>query len=150
MFKISLRGKIIRKRPQNFSNLQAKNGFVLKSRKRFQRSSILSKFLDPSLNQENPDTVPIAFIICGLIKNNQSSEELQQSLTILETAVKNRKKSLQEEIVKESNCEIFAKLITMTPHKEVREKIMSLIQLWAFMFKDSTKYCALKVNFFDF
>jgi hypothetical protein len=112
---------------------------ILKNHQQF------TKFSDLSLNQENPD-IPN---VLELLKKNQSIDELTKSLAILETAVKSQNK-LWDEIVKESNCEIFAKLIISTPHEEVREKMMSLIKIWAFMFKDPPKYCALEVSFFDF
>jgi hypothetical protein len=77
---------------------------------------------------------------------------LKKLLGILESTVKilgYGTKWVQDEIVKESNCEIFAKLIISTPHEEVREKMMSLIKIWAFMFKDPAKYCALEVSLVD-
>jgi phosphoenolpyruvate carboxylase len=107
------------------------------------------KFSEKKLCQRRPDTVQIISMVFDLIKKNQSSDELKKSLTVLETAVKSQNKLLRDEIVKESNCEIFAKLIITTPHAEVREKMMSLIQVWAFMFKDP-KYCALEVSLVGF
>jgi hypothetical protein len=88
-------------------------------------------------------------MILDVMKNSPSIDELKQSLTILEGLVRSHNKWVQKEIVKESNCEIFAKLIITTPHEEVREKMMSLVQLWAFLLKDS-KYCALEVSFVGF
>jgi hypothetical protein len=103
-----------------------------------------SKLPDLSLNQESPN-IQSPFKVFDLMKKNPTKQELNYLLTVLETAVKNRKKWVQEEIVKESNCEIFAKLIITTPHEEVRDKMMSLIQVWAFKFKEPPKYCALEV-----
>jgi hypothetical protein len=54
---------------------------------------------------------------------------------------------VQEKFGNELVCEIFAKLIITTPHEDVREKMMSLVQVWAFMFKNPSKYCALEVSF---
>jgi hypothetical protein len=95
--------------------------------------------------QKNP--LIVQFAICEILKASCSfvHSEVKVSLAILETVVKNCRNWVQEEIVKESNCEIFAKLIITTPYEDVRENMMSLIQLWAFMFKDPAKYCAIQV-----
>jgi hypothetical protein len=99
--------------------------------------------------QKNPRIVQ--FVINKLLVYLRSpvQSEAKVLLTILETVVKKHKNLVQNEIVKELNCEIFAKLIITTPHEEVREKMMSLIQLWAFLLKEPPKYCALEVSFID-
>jgi hypothetical protein len=77
---------------------------------------------------------------------------LTKSLGILESTAKGLgydTKWVQEKFGNESVCEIFAKLIitTPTPYEQVKEKMMSLVQVWAFMFKNPSKYCALEVSF---
>jgi hypothetical protein len=96
--------------------------------------------------QKNPRIVQ--FVINKFLEFLRSpvQSEVKQSLTILETIVKKYENLVQVEIGKESNCEIFAKLIITTPHEDVRGKMMSLIQLWAFLFREPPKYCALEVR----
>jgi hypothetical protein len=96
------------------------------------------------MSQEHPNAVQIISTICDHIQNNPAIDELKYLLPILESTVKKHQNLVRDEICKESNCEIFAKLITTSPSKEVREKMMSLIQLWAFMYND-VRYSAMQV-----
>jgi hypothetical protein len=95
--------------------------------------------------RENPDASEIISTIFDHTQKNQTDPDVKLLLSILGTFVKSRRYWMQNEIIKESNCEIFAKLIITTSQKDVRQKMMSLVQIWAFLFKDRRKYCALEV-----
>lgn len=91
------------------------------------------------------------FGICEILKASCSFvySEVKTSLLVLETVVKYCRPIVQEEIVKESNCEIFAKLIITTPYNDIRDKMMSLIQMWAFIFKNPDRQYAVEVSYFN-
>jgi growth factor-regulated tyrosine kinase substrate len=67
------------------------------------------------------------------------------SLMVLESVVKNCGQPVHEEICNKTNCEMFAQLVTSTPHENVRTKMLELIQTWAFAFRSSYKYRGIKV-----
>jgi hypothetical protein len=97
------------------------------------------------ISRPNAEASEIISTIFDYIQKNRSSSDVESLLRVLEKVVKIRRNLMQDEIIKESNCEIFAKLIITMPHEYLRQKMMSLIQAWAFMFKDPAKYCALEV-----
>lgn len=68
------------------------------------------------------------------------------ALLVLESVVKNCGASIHEEIATKENCEMFSSLIESTPHENAKNKMLELIQTWAFAFRSSDKYQAIKVK----
>lgn len=72
------------------------------------------------------------------------------SLLVLESVVKNCGAPIHDEISTKENCEMFTALIEGTPHENVKMKMLELIQAWAFAFRSSDKYQAIKVGLVNF
>lgn len=68
------------------------------------------------------------------------------SMLVLESVVKNCGAPVHDEISTKENCEMFSSLIETTPHENVKSKMLELIQAWAFAFRTSDKYQAVKVS----
>uniref|UniRef100_A0A1B0CMJ4 Hepatocyte growth factor-regulated tyrosine kinase substrate n=2 Tax=Lutzomyia longipalpis TaxID=7200 RepID=A0A1B0CMJ4_LUTLO len=66
------------------------------------------------------------------------------ALILLESVVKNCGSPVHEEISSKANCEMFTNLIKDTPHENVKNKMLELIQCWAYAFRTSQKYRAIK------
>lgn len=43
--------------------------------------------------------------------------------------------------------EQIREIIKTTPHENVKNKLLELLQTWAFAFRAIPKYCAVQVNF---
>lgn len=67
------------------------------------------------------------------------------SLLVLESVVKNCGSPMHDEIATKENCETFTQLVETTPHENVKAKMLELIQAWAYAFRTSDKYQAVKV-----
>lgn len=83
------------------------------------------------------------------IKKKMFSQNPHQSLfalMVLESVVKNCGTPVHEEMSNKANCEMFSSLVTSTPHENVRNKMLELIQTWAFAFRTSYKYRGIKVS----
>lgn len=68
------------------------------------------------------------------------------ALTVLESVVKNCGAPIHDEISSKTNCEMYTSLINSTPHENVRAKMLELIQCWAYAFRSTPKYRAIKVS----
>uniref|UniRef100_A0A6B2EFG6 Hepatocyte growth factor-regulated tyrosine kinase substrate n=1 Tax=Phlebotomus kandelakii TaxID=1109342 RepID=A0A6B2EFG6_9DIPT len=126
------------------------------------RSSNFEKLLDNATSHLHlePDW-PSIMMICDSIRQNDvapkqaimSIKKKMQSpnphsamyaLILLESVVKNCGSPVHEEIASKANCEMFTSLINDTPHENVRNKMLELIQCWAYAFRTSQKYKAVK------
>ncbi|XP_030382844.1 hepatocyte growth factor-regulated tyrosine kinase substrate isoform X2 [Scaptodrosophila lebanonensis] len=66
------------------------------------------------------------------------------SLLVLESIVKNCGAPVHEEVFTKENCEMFSNFLEQTPHENVRQKMLELVQTWAYAFRSSDKYQAIK------
>ncbi|ALC39091.1 Hrs [Drosophila busckii] len=66
------------------------------------------------------------------------------SLLVLESIVKNCGAPVHEEVFTKENCEMFSSFLESTPHENVRQKMLELVQTWAYAFRSSDKYQAIK------
>lgn len=70
------------------------------------------------------------------------------ALLVLESIVKNCGALIHDEVATRENCELFTQLIETTPHENVKNKMLELIQAWAYAFRTLDKYTAVKVSNF--
>lgn len=54
---------------------------------------------------------------------------------------------MHEEVFTKENCEMFSSFLEQTPHENVRQKMLELVQTWAYAFRSSDKYQAIKVSY---
>ncbi|XP_055682911.1 hepatocyte growth factor-regulated tyrosine kinase substrate [Lutzomyia longipalpis] len=126
------------------------------------RSSNFDKLLDNATSHLHlePDW-PSIMMICDLIRQNDigakqaimaikkkmlspNPHSAMYALILLESVVKNCGSPVHEEISSKANCEMFTNLIKDTPHENVKNKMLELIQCWAYAFRTSQKYRAIK------
>ncbi|CAO1317164.1 unnamed protein product [Diamesa serratosioi] len=62
------------------------------------------------------------------------------ALMVLESIVKNCGAPVHEEVANKVNCEFYTQLVQTTTHENVRNKMLELIQTWAFAFRTAHKY----------
>lgn len=67
-------------------------------------------------------------------------------MLVLESVVKNCGTPIHDEVFTKENCEMFSQLLETTPHENVRNKLLELVQTWAHAFRSTDKYQAIKVN----
>uniref|UniRef100_A0A0K8TSJ0 Hepatocyte growth factor-regulated tyrosine kinase substrate n=1 Tax=Tabanus bromius TaxID=304241 RepID=A0A0K8TSJ0_TABBR len=104
---------------------------------------------------------PSILLICDAIRQNDISAKqafaaIKKKMTspnphtafyallVLESVVKNCGTPMHEEISTKESCEMFSSFIENTPHDNVRAKMLELIQTWAYAFRSSNKYQAIK------
>ncbi|XP_055371544.1 hepatocyte growth factor-regulated tyrosine kinase substrate [Condylostylus longicornis] len=104
---------------------------------------------------------PSILLICDAIRQNDiSAKQAFQSikkkmsspnphsayyaLLVLESVVKNCGTPMHDEIFTKENCEMFSNFIEETPHENVRQKLLELVQTWAYAFRSSEKYQSIK------
>lgn len=68
------------------------------------------------------------------------------ALLVLESVVKNCGSPVHEEVFTRENCEMFSHFLEQTPHENVRQKMLELVQTWAYAFRSSEKYQSIKVS----
>uniref|UniRef100_A0A1B0GQU1 Hepatocyte growth factor-regulated tyrosine kinase substrate n=1 Tax=Phlebotomus papatasi TaxID=29031 RepID=A0A1B0GQU1_PHLPP len=126
------------------------------------RTSNFDKLLDNATSHLHlePDW-PSIMMICDLIRQNDvatkqaitaikkkmqstNPHSAMYALILLESVVKNCGAPVHEEISSKANCDMFTSLINNTPHENVRNKMLELIQCWAYAFRSSQKYRAIK------
>ncbi|XP_063696847.1 hepatocyte growth factor-regulated tyrosine kinase substrate [Culicoides brevitarsis] len=100
-------------------------------------------------------------ILCDLIRQNEATpkyalaalkKKMQSTnphtayyaLLSLESIVKNCGPPVHEEISTKASCEMFTNLIETTPHENVKNKMLELIQTWAHAFRSNHKYRAIR------
>jgi hepatocyte growth factor-regulated tyrosine kinase substrate len=79
---------------------------------------------------------------------SQNPHTAMYALMVLESVVKNCGSPVHEELfANKVNCEAFAQLVQTTPHENVRNKMLELIQTWSHAFRSAYKYRGIKVHF---
>ena len=53
---------------------------------------------------------------------------------------------MHDEVFTKENCEMFSQFLETTPHENVRNKMLELVQTWAHAFRTTDKYQAIKVG----
>uniref|UniRef100_A0A1A9V889 Hepatocyte growth factor-regulated tyrosine kinase substrate n=1 Tax=Glossina austeni TaxID=7395 RepID=A0A1A9V889_GLOAU len=66
------------------------------------------------------------------------------ALLVLESVVKNCGVPMHDEVFTKDNCKMFSQFLEQTNHENVRSKMLELIQTWAYAFRLSDKYQAIK------
>uniref|UniRef100_A0A1L8DMP8 Hepatocyte growth factor-regulated tyrosine kinase substrate n=1 Tax=Nyssomyia neivai TaxID=330878 RepID=A0A1L8DMP8_9DIPT len=126
------------------------------------RSTNFDKLLESATSHLHlePDW-PSIMMICDLIRQNDigtkqavmaikkkmqspNPHSAMYALIVLESIVKNCGSPVHEEISSKANCEMFTSLINTTTHENVKNKMLELIQCWAYAFRTSQKYRAIK------
>ncbi|XP_032591938.1 hepatocyte growth factor-regulated tyrosine kinase substrate isoform X2 [Drosophila grimshawi] len=85
-----------------------------------------------------------AFIAIKKKMNSPNPHSACYSLLVLESIVKNCGAPVHEEVFTKENCEMFSSFLELTPHENVRQKMLELVQTWAYAFRSSDKYQAIK------
>jgi len=83
----------------------------------------------------------------GAIKKKMSSTNphvAMFALLVLESCVKNCGSLIHDEIGSKAYMEMLRETVNTTPHENVKNKLLELIQAWAFAFRNSPKYRAVK------
>lgn len=68
------------------------------------------------------------------------------ALLVLESVVKNCGAPMHDEVFTKENCTMFSQYLESTTHENVRAKMLELVQTWAYAFRNSDKYQAIKVS----
>ncbi|KAH8293168.1 hypothetical protein KR044_009654, partial [Drosophila immigrans] len=76
--------------------------------------------------------------------NSPNPHSACYSLLVLESIVKNCGAPVHEEVFTKENCEMFSSFLEQTPHENVRQKMLELVQTWAYAFRSSDKFQAIK------
>ncbi|KAM8718008.1 hypothetical protein ACLKA7_004678 [Drosophila subpalustris] len=76
--------------------------------------------------------------------NSPNPHSACYSLLVLESIVKNCGAPVHEEVFTKENCEMFSSFLEQTPHENVRQKMLELVQTWAYAFRSSDKYQSIK------
>lgn len=104
---------------------------------------------------------PTIIQICDLIRQNdvqpkQALASIKKKLTnsnphialygllVLESCVKNCGSRIQDEVGTKQYMEQLKELVKNTPHENVRQKTLELIQAWAYAFRNVPKYRAVQ------
>lgn len=64
----------------------------------------------------------------------------------MECCVKNCGQLVHDEVGTKPFMEQIRETIKTTPHENVKNKLLELLQTWAFAFRAIPKYCAVQVN----
>ncbi|XP_054743556.1 hepatocyte growth factor-regulated tyrosine kinase substrate isoform X1 [Anastrepha obliqua] len=76
--------------------------------------------------------------------NSPNPHSACYALLVLESVVKNCGAPVHDEVFTKENCEMFSNFLEQTPHENVRQKMLELVQTWAYAFRSSEKYQAIK------
>ncbi|XP_062125822.1 hepatocyte growth factor-regulated tyrosine kinase substrate isoform X2 [Drosophila sulfurigaster albostrigata] len=76
--------------------------------------------------------------------NSPNPHSACYSLLVLESIVKNCGAPVHDEVFTKENCEMFSSFLEQTPHENVRQKMLELVQTWAYAFRSMDKYQAIK------
>lgn len=126
------------------------------------RANNFDKLLDKATSnlRLDPDW-PTIIQICDLIRQNdcspkyavsavkkklysQNPHQAMFALLTLESIVKNCGSGVHDEVTSKAFCEMLRDLVKTTQHENLRNKILELIQAWAFAFRNSPKYRAVQ------
>ncbi|XP_045514330.1 hepatocyte growth factor-regulated tyrosine kinase substrate isoform X2 [Pieris brassicae] len=126
------------------------------------RATMFDKLLDKATSnlRLDPDW-PSILQICDLIRQNdcspkyavaavkkklysQNPHQAMFALLTLESIVKNCGSGVHDEVTSKVFCEMLRDLVKTTQHENLKNKILELIQAWAFAFRNSPKYRAVQ------
>ncbi|XP_066140552.1 hepatocyte growth factor-regulated tyrosine kinase substrate isoform X1 [Euwallacea fornicatus] len=126
------------------------------------RSGHFDKLLDKATSQllMEPDW-PSIIQICDLIRQNDIQPKVAinavkkklflpnphsslYALLCLESMIKNCGALIAEELTTKANCDFLHDLAKNTPHENVKQKLLELIQVWSFAFRKNPKHGNLK------
>ncbi|XP_028900068.1 hepatocyte growth factor-regulated tyrosine kinase substrate isoform X2 [Zeugodacus cucurbitae] len=85
-----------------------------------------------------------AFFAIKKKMNSPNPHSACYALLVLESVVKNCGAPMHDEVFTKENCEMFSNFLEQTPHENVRQKMLELVQTWAYAFRSSEKYQAIK------
>ncbi|TMW51259.1 hypothetical protein DOY81_003645 [Sarcophaga bullata] len=96
-----------------------------------------------AINQK--DTTPkAAFAAIKKKMNSTNPHTAYYALLVLESVVKNCGAPMHDEVFTKENCTMFSQFLESTTHENVRGKMLELVQTWAYAFRNSDKYQAIK------
>ncbi|XP_065355422.1 hepatocyte growth factor-regulated tyrosine kinase substrate [Calliphora vicina] len=96
-----------------------------------------------AINQK--DTTPkAAFMAIKKKMNSTNPHTAYYALLVLESVVKNCGAPMHDEVFTKENCTMFSQFLESTTHENVRGKMLELVQTWAYAFRNSDKYQAIK------
>ncbi|XP_023296466.2 hepatocyte growth factor-regulated tyrosine kinase substrate [Lucilia cuprina] len=96
-----------------------------------------------AINQK--DTTPkAAFAAIKKKMNSTNPHTAYYALLVLESVVKNCGAPMHDEVFTKENCTMFSQYLESTTHENVRGKMLELVQTWAYAFRNSDKYQAIK------
>ncbi|KAM7351445.1 hepatocyte growth factor regulated tyrosine kinase substrate [Cochliomyia hominivorax] len=96
-----------------------------------------------AINQK--DTTPkVAFAAIKKKMTSTNPHTAYYALLVLESVVKNCGPPMHDEVFTKENCSMFSQFLESTTHENVRNKMLELVQTWAYAFRNSDKYQAIK------
>ncbi|XP_055918152.1 hepatocyte growth factor-regulated tyrosine kinase substrate isoform X2 [Eupeodes corollae] len=94
--------------------------------------------------RQNDVTPKQAFLAIKKKMSSPNPHSACYALLVLESVVKNCGQPIHEEVFTKENCEMFSTFLEQTPHENVRQKMLELVQTWAYAFRTSEKYQSIK------
>ncbi|XP_073826218.1 hepatocyte growth factor-regulated tyrosine kinase substrate-like [Musca autumnalis] len=96
-----------------------------------------------AVNQK--DTTPKnAFAAIKKKMNSTNPHTAYYACLVLESVVKNCGTPMHDEVFTKENCTMLSQFLEQTNHDNVRAKMLELIQCWAYAFRNSERYQAIK------
>lgn len=78
--------------------------------------------------------------------NSTNPHTAYYACLVLESVVKNCGTPMHDEVFTKENCTMLSQFLEQTNHDNVRAKMLELIQTWAYAFRNSERYQAIKVS----
>ncbi|XP_013112639.1 hepatocyte growth factor-regulated tyrosine kinase substrate isoform X2 [Stomoxys calcitrans] len=96
-----------------------------------------------AINQK--DTTPKnAFLAIKKKMNSTNPHTAYYTCLVLESVVKNCGAPMHEEVFTKENCTMLSQFLETTTYDNVRAKMLELVQTWAYAFRNSERYQAIK------
>ncbi|XP_075152185.1 hepatocyte growth factor regulated tyrosine kinase substrate isoform X2 [Haematobia irritans] len=96
-----------------------------------------------AINQK--DTNPKnAFAAIKKKMNSTNPHTAYYACLVLESVVKNCGAPVHDEVFTKENCTMLSQYLETTTHENVRAKMLELVQTWAYAFRNSDRYQAIK------
>ncbi|XP_061400964.1 hepatocyte growth factor-regulated tyrosine kinase substrate [Musca vetustissima] len=76
--------------------------------------------------------------------NSTNPHTAYYACLVLESVVKNCGTPMHDEVFTKENCTMLSQFLEQTTHDNVRAKLLELIQTWAYAFRNSERYQAIK------
>lgn len=78
--------------------------------------------------------------------NSTNPHTAYYACLVLESVVKNCGAPMHDEVFTKENCTMLSQFLEQTTHDNVRAKMLELVQTWAYAFRNSERYQAIKVS----